>query len=103
MKEFEHLLVCLSEECAEVIQAVSKALRFGLDDGYPDRETDNRTDIENEIVDVLAVVTMLDEIGVTNLWNSEGASENIGRSMALKVLKKRKYIDYAKANGTIET
>jgi len=33
MNRTEHLLVCLAEECAEVGQAVAKALRFGLDDG----------------------------------------------------------------------
>jgi hypothetical protein len=28
----EHLLATLAEECAEVAQATSKALRFGLDE-----------------------------------------------------------------------
>jgi len=32
----EHLLVCLAEECAEVGQAVGKALRFGLKDSPPE-------------------------------------------------------------------
>ena len=36
MNREEHLLTILSEECAEVIKDVSKALRFGLDDYPPD-------------------------------------------------------------------
>ena len=35
MNKQEYLLTCLSEECAEIQQAVSKALRFGLDNYNP--------------------------------------------------------------------
>jgi hypothetical protein len=45
MNRTEHLLVCLAEECGEVIQSVGKALRFGLDHGYSDRTTTNAQDI----------------------------------------------------------
>lgn len=31
MNKAEHLLTCLAEECAEIQQAVSKALRFGVE------------------------------------------------------------------------
>ncbi len=34
MNKTEYLLVCLAEECAEIQQAVDKALRFGLDVGF---------------------------------------------------------------------
>ena len=36
MSEVEHLLVCLSEECAEIQKAVSKTLRFGEDRNHID-------------------------------------------------------------------
>lgn len=37
----EHLLSCLAEECAEVGQCVSKALRFGLQDAQPGQPLTN--------------------------------------------------------------
>lgn len=35
MTKTEYLLVVLSEECSEIQQAVTKALRFGLSDIHP--------------------------------------------------------------------
>ena len=49
MNRTEHLLACLAEECAEVAQAVGKALRFGLDDGYPGTDRKNADDIAKEL------------------------------------------------------
>ena len=54
MNKTEHLLACLAEECAEVQHAVAKALRFGLDDGYPGAASTNAQDIAREFADVLA-------------------------------------------------
>ena len=44
----------LQEECAEVIQAVSKYRRFG---------ENNRLDLEQEIGDVLCLVALLEQQG----------------------------------------
>lgn len=63
MNRTEHLLACLAEECAEVQHAVAKALRFGLDDGYPGAASTNAQDIAREFIDVLAVMEMLEESG----------------------------------------
>lgn len=70
MNEKEHLLVCLSEECAEVQHAIAKALRFGLDDGYPESTTTNADDILNELADITAVVEMLEERKIINRTTS---------------------------------
>lgn len=61
----EHLLVCLSEEAAEVIQAVSKALRFGINDRNPTLPDaiSNGGNILKEVAELLAVVEMLQEEG----------------------------------------
>ena len=64
MTEQEHLLVILAEECAEVSQRATKALRFGLTDPKgtePAQPFDNRTRLLMEINDLLAVVDMLFE------------------------------------------
>lgn len=60
----EHLLTVLSEECSEVQQAVSKALRFGAKDSRPGTNTTNAKDIEKEFIEAMAVRDMLRELGV---------------------------------------
>lgn len=56
-------LTILQEECAEVIQNVSKIKRFGLNEAYTGQET-NRTRLEKEVGDVLAMVDFLIQEGV---------------------------------------
>lgn len=53
------LLHCLAEEAGEIVKAAMKALRFGLDDGYPGAGSTNREDIAAEIGDLRAVVERL--------------------------------------------
>lgn len=53
-------LEILAEECAEVIQAKSKIVRFGWDSSYLDG-TSNKTALEREIGDLLAMVDILCE------------------------------------------
>lgn len=64
MTSIENLLTTISEECAEIQQAVSKALRFGLGNHIPGkpRET-NETDILVEYYQLQAVVEMLQRNG----------------------------------------
>ena len=64
MTRTEHLLVILSEECAEVAKEVSKALRFGLDDAEPGKPETNREKIASEFNDLFAVMLMLKEEGI---------------------------------------
>lgn len=60
MTRTEYLLICLLEELGETAQAVSKALRFGLDNYHPDDPTTDNADlISHELNDVLAVAGML--------------------------------------------
>ncbi len=49
----------LQEECAEVIQAVSKIRRFGMDNPKPGTEYNNREHLEEELGDVLAMIDIL--------------------------------------------
>lgn len=60
MTRAEYLLVCLLEELGEAAQAVSKALRFRLDNYHPDDPTTDNADlISHELNDVIAVAQML--------------------------------------------
>ena len=56
MNTTEYVLVCLMEECAEVQHAAAKALRFGL--------PLNREQLQREILDVQAIVELLQESGI---------------------------------------
>lgn len=71
MNESEHLLTCVNEECAEVaqialriVQATDKALRFGLDDGYPNTDRTNRSDLVREFNDLVGALEGLQAVGV---------------------------------------
>ena len=56
----EEALIILQEECAEVIQSISKIKRFGLDQAYEGQES-NRIRLQKEVGDVLALVDYLIE------------------------------------------
>lgn len=60
MTRAEHLLVIAMEECAEVIQRLSKALRFGLDEVQPEQPLDNRERIRYEFSHLCAAMEMVD-------------------------------------------
>ena len=67
------VLDILQEECAEVIQAVSKIRRFGVDNFKPGKPKTNRTHLEEEIGDVLAMIDILCSMGVVDLDNLQAA------------------------------
>jgi len=93
--KIEHLLVCLIEECAEVQKAVSKALRFGLDDHAPDNPTiTNDIDIANECVDLLAIIEMLRDENII-------PSQNTSQMLQAKKDKVAKYMKYAEERGSL--
>ena len=57
-------MAILTEECSEVIQAISKCFRFGIDGQYNDQT--NRARLEEEIGDLLAMIDILEYQGVVN-------------------------------------
>jgi NTP pyrophosphatase (non-canonical NTP hydrolase) len=56
----------LSEECAEVIQAVSKCHRFGLNNYKPGKPLTNAQHLEGEIGDLLAMVDLLKSMNIVS-------------------------------------
>ena len=59
----------LQEECAEVIQAVSKISRFGIDNFKPGKPKTNREHLEEELGDMLAMIDILCSMDIVNLDN----------------------------------
>jgi NTP pyrophosphatase (non-canonical NTP hydrolase) len=57
----------LSEECAEVIQAISKCHRFGLHNIKPGKPKTNCEHLEEEIGDLLAMIDILVDMQVVNM------------------------------------
>jgi len=55
----DEVMDILQEECAEVIQAVSKILRFGIDNAKLNTGQTNREHLEEELGDMLAMIDIL--------------------------------------------
>lgn len=92
----EHLLACLIEECAEIQQAATKALRFGLTDGYPGADTTNSQDIAREITDLIAVIDICREHGIAPQPAEAKAMYE------QKIDRVKKYMGYAKTTGALD-
>lgn len=57
MRDKNTVMAILQEECAEVVQAVSKVYRFGLDNAW--NGVTNKQALITEIGDVLALIDIL--------------------------------------------
>ena len=82
MRKTETVMAVLQEECAEVIQAVSKINRFGLQSEW--QGVTNKQALITEIGDVLALVKVLMEDTDINITMDE---INIAIENKLKKLK----------------
>jgi hypothetical protein len=92
MNRIEHLLVIFAEECAEVAQETSKALRFGVNE-QRDLPTSNLERIEKEFSQLLAMREML---------FTEGIIINVDiEVMDRKKAKVEEYLLYSKECGTL--
>lgn len=95
MNKIDYLLVCLMEEAAEIQQAAAKALRFGLSNHHPERNTTNCIELSKEIGDLNAVVELL------NKEHSIDASEMI-RSALQKADKAERFMGVSRKCGRLE-
>lgn len=57
----------LQEECAEVIVAVSKISRFGIDNYKPGKPLTNRQHLTDELGDLQAMIDLCIEHGVVDI------------------------------------
>jgi NTP pyrophosphatase (non-canonical NTP hydrolase) len=70
------ILSILQEECAEVIQAVSKVNRFGFLGMNPKDHRNNRQHLEEEIGDLICMIELLVENNLINQANIDSAAVN---------------------------
>ena len=82
-------LTILSEECAEVIQANSKLIRFGPYD------EDNVAELEKELADIMAMVLILEYYGYVKM-------ENIQEGIIPKLKKLKKFSKIKNLNKIIK-
>jgi len=95
MDETQLYLTILQEECAEVIQIVSKIFRFGPEDWHPDDlyKVQNKDRLVHELADILTVIDLLKENGFLERMRDES---EIKKLKELKIKKIEKY----KTRGT---
>jgi NTP pyrophosphatase (non-canonical NTP hydrolase) len=67
------ILLIMQEECAEVTQAISKCFRFGLDNHKPGKPKTNKEHLEEELGDLVAMITLLEIHGIISQHNIEKA------------------------------
>ncbi len=90
MTKTEYLLVCLMEECAEIQQAASKILRFGIKENFCSETGltyDNVDLLSKEVVDFEAVRIMLHDEEVLP------SIREAGGDIYLKTQKVKKYMN----------
>jgi NTP pyrophosphatase (non-canonical NTP hydrolase) len=109
MTRDEHILKVAEEECCEVAQRISKALRFGMLEVQPTndglhptgnstnpRGLNNRDRIRQELGDLLGA---LDMAGVINLsYIGDAELRDYGHQ---KIRKVEQYLVYSKSVGTL--
>lgn len=61
------------EECAEVVQAISKVMRFGLDTTHNGRT--NREHLSEELGDLQCMISLLIETGVCDISDVKSAAQ----------------------------
>ena len=61
------ILDILQEECAEVIQMVSKCRRFGIDDIHLKSGESNRSRLTEEVGDLMCMIQLMQEAGIVDI------------------------------------
>jgi NTP pyrophosphatase (non-canonical NTP hydrolase) len=82
--KIQEILDILQEECAEVIQNISKCRRFGMENVYLKGSGTQREQLVKELGDVLAMIDLLQEHNVVSSQELDLAKRN-------KILKLAKW------------
>jgi len=90
----EHLLTILAEECNEVAQRASKALRFGIDEIQPGQFLTNGERIGIELEDLVAMV---------ELCQGHALVPGLSRErIEAKKTKVATFLEYSRHCGTVD-
>lgn len=109
MNRLEHLLTILGEECSELHQELSRALRFGVYEQQLGNPLDNSQRIFREFNDLMAMVEMVNESTVKTSFAD--ASVTLGDRGLMYIDKElieqkkgkvEKYLLYSKKCGTLD-
>lgn len=80
-------LAWIAEECGEVVQAIGKVLRHGYESGHPLGTTTNRQDLERELGNLRAALTLAE-------WCSDVSSTAIKAACDRKIATVGPYLHY---------
>lgn len=69
----KEILDITQEECAEVVVAVSKISRFGIDNVKPGKPKTNREHLEEEVGDLMAMIDLMIEHKIIDINNVDVA------------------------------
>ncbi|MGC6767752.1 hypothetical protein [Enterococcus sp. LJL51] len=95
----EHLVLVAMEECAEIQQALSKALRFGFDDYRP--STPDETNEDQILTEYYQLTAMIEELQHKNILKSLTEVE-VMEIKSKKINKVYKYAEYSKQRKLLE-
>jgi hypothetical protein len=93
----EHILTIVAEECAEVAQRCSKALRFGLGEIEPGHHATNAARIYQEYADLRAAMEILHQL-VPGMGKD---LPSLGAMVDAKHLKIAEFLQYSARGGTL--
>ena len=93
MHEEQYLLTCLAEECGEVAQRCTKALRFGINEIQPGQDATNYARLWGELCDLQAVAEMLSE--------KMGYGHTVREEIEAKKERVKKFMMYSRDLGTL--
>ena len=69
----DEILSIAQEECAEIIQAISKVFRFGIDGVHPVKSYTNREHLEEELGDLQCMINLMIGHGIVRREKLEEA------------------------------
>jgi hypothetical protein len=93
-KEQLYLLV-VAEECNEVAQRCSKAMRFGMDEVQPGQHLNNRERILIELNDLVGAIETLFDTDINNILDQ--------KSIMDKSEKIEEYLKYSQALNQVKS
>jgi NTP pyrophosphatase (non-canonical NTP hydrolase) len=76
MNRADEILNIAQEECAELIQMISKVRRFGIDEYHIKDQKPNRQRLAEEAGDVLCMIMLMIEEGIITQQEVEDARHN---------------------------